>query len=201
MSADGQSKMEGFRTQINTKIQTLLSEFADGKLNREQFHAIYEHYNNQLSLADQALMGGGAPGQASSTIAIRQAHMGKALGLVIYHNRSGVVLDTLGDFDIPTDYLKPTLNDISQLMADNELIDRRVQQIDPKRWLMFAAGRFTTIITLFHHEPSSQQSREIERLHHDFEIANEAFISGGAVEAFRLAYPFLVFVQQKLKRP
>ena len=38
------------------------------------------------------------------------------------------------------------------------------------------------------------------RLHHDFEVANDAFLSKGRGDANTLAYPFLVFVQQKLTR-
>ena len=53
-----------------------------------------------------------------------------------------------------------------------------------------AAGRYTTIVTLFQNEPSQEQVREIERLHHDFEVANEVHLSTPSVDSSRLAYPF-----------
>jgi hypothetical protein len=202
MTADNRSKIEVFKAQVQGKIETLLSEFADGKLNREQFHNIYAHYSNQITLANQALMEGDTSAvdsnNAGQTIAIRQAFMAKALGLTIYHNKSAVMIETLGEFDIPSQFVAPVLNDFSQLMEARQFIDRRVLQVDNRRWLLFAAGRYTTVVTVFQHEPSQHQSREIERLHHDFEVANEAFLTSGWVDRTKLAYPFMVFVQQKL---
>lgn len=202
MTADNRVKIEAFKAQVQAKIETLLAEFADGKLNREQFHNIYAHYSNQITLANQALMEDSSKAvddaRAGHTIAIRQTYMGKAMGLVIYHNKSGTMIETLGEFDVPPQYIAPVLNDFSQLMDSRQFIERRVVQVDEKRWLLFAAGRFTTVVTLFQNEPSQHQSREIERLHYDFEVANEAFIANGRADRNKLAYPFMVFVQQKL---
>lgn len=196
------NNVDQYKTRVMDKIDRLLTEFAEGKVSREQFHAIYEHYNNQLNLAESLNVatdeaGDGTPG---ATIAIRHAHMGKALGMMIYHNKSGTFVDTLGDFDVETAALAPTLNDFSLLMDAGEFIDRRVLKQRDERWLLFAPGKFTTAIVLFHHEPSPQQMREVERLHHDFEQANASALSTtGRVNNGRLAYPFVIILQKKLK--
>jgi hypothetical protein len=192
--------MEQFRTQIQEKILKSLTEFSEGKLSREQFHAIYQHYDSQLKMAEQALEAGNQDGIGAGqgqTFAIRQAHMGKAIGLLIYHNKSGLLLDTLGMFDIPTDRIAPILNDFTLMMDARVSVDRRVERMAERQWLLFAAGRYTTVVTLFQNEPSQEQVREIERLHHDFEVANEANLSRAFVDSSRLAYPFLVFIQQR----
>lgn len=195
---------EKFRSQVLAKIDKLLTEFGEGKVSREQFHAIYEHYNNRLNMIEQ--MGGAESMPAGDmeqggTIAIRQKHMGKALGLIIYHHKSAMFVDTLGDFDVAPSLLSPTLTDFSLLAESGQLIDRRVLKLPDQRWLLFAAGRYSTVATLFHHEPSALQIREIERLHHDFETANApALRQGYAVNKSSLAYPFLVFVQSKLRK-
>ncbi len=126
--------------------------------------------------------------------------MGKATGLMIYHNKSGMFVDTLGNFDIPSGRIASILNDFSQMMEEERLIDRRVEHVGEREWLLFAAGTYTTIVTLFHNEPSPEQSREIERLHHDFEVANQRQLGLPRVDSSKLAYPFLVFIQQKLKK-
>ncbi len=192
-----------FKAQVLTKIDRLLSEFAEGKVSREQFYAIYEHYNNRLALADSLDTEGadvnldGTPG---ATIAIRQSLMGKALGMVIYHSRSGTFVETLGEFDVPTTYLAATLNDFALMMEAERLIERRVLKLPDSRWLLFCAGKFTTVVVLFHHEPSPLQMREVERLHHDFELANVYPLrTANAVDSSALAYPFVVILQQKLK--
>lgn len=221
MDAAARTRMDALRSTIHSKISHVLTEFADGNLSREQFHAIYEHYSSQLNMVDEAVAmaenadngssvdGGGFTtngagsllhAKPGDTIAIRHAHMGKAVGLVIYHNKSGMFVETLGQFDVPPSRIAPTLNDFSTLMDTKRLIDRRIEKIGMKQWLLFAAGKFTTVVTLFHNEPSPLQNREIERLHHDFEIANEVQLMNGRVDPSKLAYPFLVFIQQKLKQ-
>src|SRR5262245_5016363 len=125
MSANPRTKIETFKTQIQGKIQGILTEFSEGKLNREQFQSIYQHYNDQLALAEQSLAQGemsSLTGVAGGTIAIRQAHMGKAIGLVIYHNRSGMLVDTLGDFPISPAHIAPVLNDFTLMMQSEKLI-------------------------------------------------------------------------------
>ena len=204
MASENSDKIAVYKAQAQAKIDDLLEEFAEGKINREQFHALYAHHNAKLKLAEQAQEKDDpdvvdlSPGQ--TTYAIRQAHMAKAVGLMIYHNKSGMYVDTIGYFDIPPSRVAPILNDFSELMQGNRLIDRRVERITDKGWLLFAAGTFTTVVTLFQNEPSSAQSREIERLHHDFEVANHGQLTQSRIDASRLAYPFLVFIQQKLAR-
>jgi len=203
MPSQNSDKIELYKAQTQMKIDELLEEFSQGKINREQFHAVYAHHNAKLKLAEQALDRDDpgivemAPGQ---TYAIRQAHMAKAIGLMIYHNKSGMYVDTIGYFDIPPQRVAPILNDFSEMMQGNRLIDRRIERITDKGWLLFAAGTYTTVVTLFHNEPSPAQSREIERLHHDFEVANHGQLTQSRIDASKLAYPFLVFIQQKLSR-
>jgi hypothetical protein len=61
---------------------------------------------------------------------------------------------------------------------------------------LFAAGTYTTVVALFHNDPSAAQSHEIARLHHDFEVANERQLTSRRVNASKLAYPFLVFIEE-----
>lgn len=201
-SSDSRLKAEEFKASIENKIRGLIAEFAEGKISREQFHIIYERYNGQLAIANHALMSGNPDAYSIaqdgiSTIAIRSELMGKAMGLMIYHNKSGVILETLGDFDVPVSHIAPTLNNISLLMDEGKYIERRNEKYSEKQWLHYAAGRFSTVVTEFHHEPSQQQIMEIERLHHDFEHANQSLLQKEVVDTQKLAYPFIVFIRKK----
>jgi hypothetical protein len=206
MTGDSATKGRAFKAQVEQKIQALLEEFADGKLSREQFQAIYERYNSQLLLAEQALRSanpdvvigmaqGGPP-----TIATKEAYMGKAMGMMIYNNQNGMLIETLGDISVPAEKIAPTLNDFSQMMAGNRPVERQAKKIGTREWLLFVGGHYTTVVCLFHNEPSPEQCREIERLHHDFELANRWFLRSGQTDKSRLAYPFLTFVNKKLKK-
>ncbi len=205
MSAQAADKTRAFMNKVQDKIQQLLTDFSEGKLNKDQFHAVYEHYNAQLALAIQALQMGNPDAitlaqSGTPTIAIKEEFMGKAIGLMIYNNRSGTLVETLGEFDIPIAKIAPILNDFSLLMQSRKKATRRIERMGEKRWLLFAAGVYTTVVTLFHNEPSQLQSQEMERLHHDFEEANHFFFESGEYDSAKLAYPFLVFIKRKLSR-
>lgn len=198
-------KAETFMALVEEKIRGLLKEFSEGKLNSEQFHVLYERYSSQRLIAQQAILTGDAQVLANthsdqSTIAIKQAHMGKALGLTIYSNRTGAAIETLGVFDVSAFKISPTLSVFRQMIADEKTIRPRAERLEDKRWVLFAAERYTTVATLFRNEPSPIQMREIQRLQHDFEVANKALLERATFEAGELAYPFQVFIQRKLKK-
>jgi hypothetical protein len=199
-------KAEAFMTQVEDKIRVLLREYSEGKLNSEQFHVLYERYSSQRLIAQQAMLTGdeqvlhnNTPGE-KSTIAIKDEHMGKAIGLRIYHNKNGAVIETLGDFDVSAFVISPVLAEFRHMIANDKLIRPRAEKIEDKRWLLFAAEPQTAVVTLFRNEPSPMQIREIQRLHHDFEVANQSLLRQGQPDSKSLAYPFHVFVQRKLKK-
>lgn len=192
-----------FKAQIQQKIHNLLDEFAMGKISRQQFHILYERYSNRLALAEEALAHGDIGSvevdpSAPSTLDIRVKTAGKAQGMVVYHNFSGDVLETLGYFSVPVSEFINILHDITAQMKRGKMIEARLDQFDEKRWLLFLSNHYTTVVTEFVHEPSRQQIRTIERLHNDFEEANRVHIAAETVDSERLAYPFLAFVQKKI---
>ena len=199
------TKAESFMTQVEDKIRVLLKEFSEGKLNSEQFHVLYERYSARRLIAQQAMLTGDTGvlrnQQADqSTIAIKEAHMGKALGLTIYLNQTGATIETLGDFGVSAFKISPILNEFRHLVLDGKLIRPRVERLEEKRWLLFSGERYTTVVTLFRNEPSPMQMREIQRLQHDFEVANETFLEQSRFDSRELGYPFYAFVQRKLKK-
>ena len=199
------NKAQAFKQEVEGKIQKLIEEFSEGQISKEQFHAIYERYTNQLSIANQAMLSGDNQGVDAAqtgpgTIAMRNALMGKALGMVIYHHKSGTILETLGDFDVSVAKISPTLNDFTMMLDSGKLLDAKTQKIEEHQWILFTPGKFTTIVTLFRNEPSKMQAQELKRLHHDFENANQNVISKEIVDKDKLGYPFVVIIRQRFKK-
>ena len=205
MPEGANDKAEAFMTLVEDKIRTLLREFSDGKLNSEQFHILYERYSSQRLIAQQAMLTGDmqvlndAPGD-QPTYVLKDAHMGKATGVMIYLNSSGATIETLGTFNVSAFVISPVLTEFRQAAANSRIIRARVQRLEDKRWLLFAGGRYTTVVTVFRNEPSPMQMREMQRLHEDFETANQAMLQTDSVNANQLAFPFNAFIQRKLKR-
>lgn len=194
--------IRAFQDEIQQKIRRLLAEFGEGKLSNEQFNILYERYNNQLEMALQVLDGETPQRQEGdvSTIAIKQATKGKALGLATYHHRSGTFIETLGNFELPPDDISPTLNEFSKKIEDRSFIDPVTRKLSSGLWVVFMARHFTTAIVIFKNEPAPAQIRELERLLHDFEEANRNFLTKMTVDSDKLAKPFIGFVRKKLKQ-
>jgi hypothetical protein len=201
-----QSKAEAFRDEVLAKIDRTVKEFADGKLSSEQFQAIYARYTEQLTIANMALMSGEtdgidvARGDGQQTIAIRSHLQGKAVGLIIYHNRSGTVIETLGNPTVPISTVGPLLNDFSDRMEQGDTIEPLIKKYDEQKWLLLAAGRYTSLMTQFRHEPAQRQISEMERLHRDFERANHALLSKVRFDGGNVAIPFLSFVERRITK-
>ncbi len=199
------AKAEAFKAEVEEKIQTLIAEFSDGKISREQFNLLYDRYNGQLTIANEALADNDNTVLKEAqnlvpTIFVREATAGKALGMAIYHHRSGRIIEALGDFDVPVAQLTPELNSILSQVEQQEFVEPKTVKMERSKWLLFEARQYTTVITIFQNEPSVIQIREMQRLHNDFERANQRFLTTDTVDVDALAYPFLVFVQKKLGR-
>jgi hypothetical protein len=191
-----------FYQEVQGKIQGLLAEFSDGKISSEQFNILYARYNNQLDMALSVLEGESQKvenGSDMPTIAIREATTGKALGLAIYHHRSGTIIETLGNFDLSPDIISPTLNEFSGKLEKREFIEPVTKKQASGLWVVFMARSYTTAIVIFRNEPAPRQVKELERLLHDFEEANRHNLDKLDVDKSKLAKPFLNFVRQKLK--
>jgi hypothetical protein len=211
-----QGKM--FIAQTRNKMKQLVDDFADGKLNKEQFHVLYERYQSQINgvkliLAEndpttwtEALAG-------DETITLRKRLLAKATGMAIYINKGGTLLDTLGKFNIVghdvTKIMEKFNNQLAKERAtpDDEVdnlptIQRYSQlviEMPPYGWVFVAKGRLVMIINTFTREPTQDQRDTMIRLLRDFETANASHLMKENVTSYDLVMPFRVFVQREAK--
>ncbi len=64
------------------------------------------------------------------------------------------------------------------------------------QWVVFVGGRYTTAVTVYDHEPSQSQTRDVKRLHEDFEDANNSLLAAETVEAGGLVSPFHLLIRE-----
>ncbi len=194
-------KLQTFKAEIESKIGKLLDEFAEGKLNREQFHAIYERYNGQIELVEKALSGGDVAlnDQDDGTIMLREQYMGKARGLMIFANKTGDVVETLGQFGVSMTEIVPVLDRFTQQLEAGNAVERVVRQVNDKEWLLFIAGDYTAVVIVFQHEPSQYQTVVLQRMHGDFENANKKLFEAGTFDPAQMVFPFRSFVTRSMR--
>lgn len=181
---------------VQQKIRDLVTEFTQGKVSTEQFNILYERFSAQLTLVGSDMKI--AQDDSFNTVAIRSATRGRAVGLGVYHHRSGTMVETLGSFDVPPAVMSGVLNEFSDRLERRELIEPRLLKLEGGYWLAFMARSQTTAIVVFINEPSTAQLRELERIHHDFEEANRCHLEASTVDRQALARPFLGFIKRKL---
>src|SRR6185369_12963966 len=102
--------------QIRTKMNKIVDEFAQGEISREQFNSIYEHYQSQMIMAMQMSDADVVSNPANApreTIALRNSLTAKAKAMTVYYHATGLLLETIGDFDVSIARIAPTLNNIS----------------------------------------------------------------------------------------
>lgn len=191
------SKIEEMRVELLAKMAKLIEEFSAGKISSEQFNIIYARYHNQMSLVEQSE--DGTPQEAPvSTIAVLESTRGRAIGLAIYHHRSGIFIETLGNFNVPLSIMSPVLNDFSDKLDTREFVEPMTKKLAGDTWVVFLARELTTAIVQFKNEPARLQMRQMERMHHAFEEANRHLLQEQTVDQSKLARPFLGFVKEKL---
>lgn len=193
----GQTLLE----QIQQKMRRAVDEFAAGEISREQFHQIYEHYQSQLLMtaqmmgeADSALPSQLAPGE---TIAIRRRWTAVAKAMAVFYPATGLLLETIGDFDIPVSRLTPVLHNLSDRTQEGIITGPQVVRFGSE-WVAFVPGKYSISIMLFSNEPAARQISIIENMHRDFETANQAALRSGRADASKLVYPFLSFVRKSV---
>lgn len=196
---------QDFIAQVYQKMNKLVQEFARGEINRTQFHKLYDRYQRQIMTvaqliaeADPATWREALDG-SEDTMLIKKRLTAKAVGMSVYDNKSGMPIETLGEFAIEAELIVPMLSSYRSAAAEIFRAGMRNTEMENGQWLCFVPGSFTTLIALFSLEPSKNQLEMIERMHQDFEAANRAALEAGHVNPENLANPFYSFVQKRAK--
>jgi hypothetical protein len=195
-------RVQSFITELQDKIQQLLNDFSEGKLNKDQFNVVYARYNSQLKLVEDAVASGltnpvEAAKDGQLTAAIMRERSGKFLGLRVFNTRNSMTIHTLGEFEAPTSQVMPFIENLIMMIESRQPLGRHIQKLDDQRWMLFSSGRYTVSASIFKNEPSQKQTQEVYRLHRDFEEANKVFLQSGTFDANQLAFPFMVLLNSK----
>lgn len=196
---------QDFITQVHQKMSKLVQEFANGEINRTQFHHLYDRYQRQIMTVAQLITESDKGGwqaaiqETEDTIHIKKRLTAKAVGMSVYDNKNGMPIETLGEFAIEPDLIVPMLSSYRSAAAEIFRAGMRSTEMENGQWLCFVPGSHTTLIALFSLEPSDNQLEMVERMHQDFEQANKTALENRPVDPSTLAFPFYSFVQRRAK--
>lgn len=185
---------------VQEKIHKLAEEFASGSINRVQFQELFEHYRREqetihrwLELAPDSEAWKKAATEGKSVV-IRRQHVAKVLGYAIYQNESGMPIKTIGEFEVEAELAIPMLSSYRSATQEIFGAGMRSTEIEGGQWLSYVPGKFTTMMSLFSKEPSSQQLESLEDLHRLFETANRRLLQMDWAAPEELVFPHAYFL-------
>jgi hypothetical protein len=171
--------------ELRSKMARVAEEFAQGKLNRAQFHEIYTHYQQQRAEIEAVITN--MPGSdawrgvvsTGHTTMLRQRNAAQILSYSLYDNSNSLPLASGGQFKLDADLVVPMLSSFRS--ATQEIFGKGVQntEIEGGRWLCFVPGQYTTLFVVFSVEPARIQVALIQDLHRDFETAQAQSLAKG----------------------
>jgi hypothetical protein len=187
--------------QLRRKTAQIAAEFAEGKLNRAQFAAMYTHFNERRVIIErllardpgtQAWQQVARPGHTSF---LRQHFEARVLSYAIYDHASDDIDSPIvnhGTVDLPDVVIKPILTALSVVLrnhTNSKPLNPVRKQAENGRWVTVVPGKYTTAVTLFSLEPSAQQLTLVQDLHRDFERANQGALARGVRQPDQLVFP------------
>lgn len=180
--------------EIRGKMERVAAEFAQGKINRMQFNAIYGRYNEQRSII-QRLIERNPENRAWRSVAT-PGHT----GFLRSHFESHPVYYVVFQHNQPKPLIydgteKPNGSTIIQIlralwkMPDRPEVGLARKQIEDNRWLVLTFGKHSITLVIFSLEPSAAQAVLVRDLHLDFERANAMLFQRGQVQPERMVFP------------
>jgi hypothetical protein len=183
---------------LRQKTALVATEFAEGKLNRAQFMAMYAHYNERRIIIEMLLArdpdthAWQPVAQPGHTGFLREHYEARVLSYAIYDQRPqhiGNLISSQGAPLLDPELAKKILTAIGIVMRNHRNLTAQRKQFGDGQWAVFIPGQYTTSIVLFSLEPSTRQVTLVHDLHQDFERANRVTLERGIRHPDHLVFP------------
>jgi hypothetical protein len=183
---------------VQEKIDNLVTDFAQRRINAAQFQELYSHYQMEIRRIEAVAAvwpeEWRAAAREGASVAIRRQHMGTAQAYAIYENESGLPLATLGKFNLDPDLVVPMLSSYHSATREIFGAGMRLTEIQGGQRLCFLQGEYTTLLAIFKNEPIARQLEYLDKLHRHFEGANRPTLTSRPVDTSRLIFPHQYFL-------
>ncbi len=189
---------------LRGKMELVSDEFAQGKINRAQFNAVYKRYSEQRTIIERLIERNpeseawkqviGVKGQTGF---LRNHFEAQPLYFVVYRHNHFEPIMVGGKQKPDEEQIKPVLTLVwSMPTRPKNGLGRK--PIGDMQWLILACGDHTASAVMFSLEPSIAQARLVRDLHADFERANQAALARGWIVPERMVFPQRALVESGL---
>ncbi|MBI5666963.1 MAG: hypothetical protein HZC41_03075 [Chloroflexi bacterium] len=179
---------------LREKMEGVANEYADGKINRAQFNAIYGRYSEQRAIIERLIQrnpNSDAWKQASAaghTSFLREHFEARLLFYLVYQHNITVPLMMGGKQQPNMEHISRVLTSLWG-MNSRPKVGLARKDMGNGNWLVLALGEFAVTLAMFMLEPSVAQMNLTRDLHADFERANRAALERGTRSLDRFVFP------------
>ena len=185
---------------IRRKMENVANEFANGKINRAQFNAMYGRYDEQRMIIERlvernpdsnAWQQVARPGHTSF---LRDHFTARCLYYVIFRLSWPRPLMMGGE-------QQPNLQTIEPALSALINMDKRPRTglarkaLTSGQWLVLALGEHAVTFGVFNLEPATAQLNRMRDLHNDFERANQKALERGTSALDKMVFPQRALVE------
>lgn len=180
---------------LRRKMEAIADEFADGRLNRAQFNAVYKRYSEQRAIIER-LIERNPDSDAWRNVFASQGQTGflrtqyaaapVCYSVYLHHQTDALIAG--GRRPMDEAMLSPILRSIWR-MRNRPAIGVGRRMIAHGEWLILTVGEYASTAVVFSLEPSISQARLVRDLHTDFERANQAALERGWIARERMVFP------------
>ncbi|GAB4551787.1 MAG: hypothetical protein OHK0023_19100 [Anaerolineae bacterium] len=187
---------------LRQKTALVAQEFAAGKLNRAQFLAMYQHYNEKRIIIERLLerdpdsQAWESVASAGNTTFLREHFASRVVSFAIFDYDSSDPLIERGAPTLPKDFSDRLLSAIRKLRRSQKPLTVQRKVLEDGHWMAFIPGLWTTAFVMFTLEPSNRQLVRVADLHRDFERANKVLLSRGVRNVDQLVFPHRALLEE-----
>jgi hypothetical protein len=179
---------------LRRKMEAVADEFAQGKINRVQFNAMYKRYSEQRAIIEKLLERNPDSDAWRQVVSVKgqtgflRTHYEAVpqFYLVYYHNNRKPIY--MGGQNPDEGRLLSTLQGV-WAMPNRPKVGLGRKALETGQWLILATGEYAATGVMFSLEPSIAQAKLVRDLHADFERANQAALARGWIVPERMVFP------------
>ena len=189
---------------LRQKMEVIATEFAEGRINRSQFNAVYGRYSEQRAIIERIVERNPESkawkqviGTSGHTNFLRQHFEAQPLYFILYRHRLPEPLMVGGKTAPDMAQIAPILKGL-WTMPNRPKTGLARKLIAEHQWLVLAMGEHALTIVVFLLEPSVAQAAMIRDMHADFERANQAALVRQVMHVERMVFPQRALIDSEL---
>ncbi len=192
---------------LREKMARVAAEFADGKLNRDQFDAIYSRYSEQRDITERLLardpesQAWQSVVQPGHTSFLKEHYAARVVSYAIYNLQTFALITITGLVQIEHGQLESVLQRLNAIIAERGNPGPAHKSISNGQSVLFVPGTMTVAVAVFSREPAAVQISRVQDIHNDFERANRHALQRQDYTPERLVFPHRALFEDSFDAP